>query len=107
MANTDVISLRREYNALVLIADGIVDMIYQHSACNVLTFARMAQEARDAAHKIASMIERLLIGSPTYSPISMPMRENTVVVAISPPKRESTLKRIFGAVKDAILALVA
>jgi len=52
------------------------------------------------------MIERLLIGSPTYVAVAIPVQEAAVVAAVS-PKRDSALKRLFGAVKDAILALVA
>lgn len=100
MMNTDAISLRREYNALVLVADGLMGMIYDHSACNVLTFARMAQEARDAAHKIASMIERLLIGSPASAPTPSYKEESCI-------KRESAFKRAFTRLKEAILAFVA
>jgi hypothetical protein len=100
MQNADVISLRREYNALILVADGLIDMIHRHAACNVQTFSRMAQEARSAAHKIASMIERLLIGTPVSTPAPAPRREPA-------PKRESAIKRVFDRLKEVILAMVA
>lgn len=106
MQNANVISLRREYNALILVADGLMDMIHGHDACNVLTFARMAQEARAAAHNIASMIERLLIGSPANSPAPTVRLEHAITREPT-PKRESAFKRALGLIKEAILALVA
>ena len=61
MQNSDVVTLRHEYDVLIRIADGLVDMIRQKAACNIATFLRMAEEARAAAHKIASAIEKLVL----------------------------------------------
>ena len=61
MQNVEVIRLRDEYSALLRVAEGLVDMIHGREACNVLSFARMAEQARQAARSIASMIERLLV----------------------------------------------
>lgn len=63
MKNLTIAALRREYNALLLIADGLIDMIYSHDACNVLTFSRMSSEARAAARHLASEVERLVLES--------------------------------------------
>lgn len=60
MRNSIIVALRREYDALLLVADGLLDMIYSHDACNVLTLSRMASEARAAARHLASEIERLI-----------------------------------------------
>ena len=62
MQNADVFRMHREYDALILVAGGLIEMIHAGVACNVLSFARMAEQARDAARKLASLIERLLIG---------------------------------------------
>ena len=61
MQNAEVIRLRDEYSALLRVAEGLIDMIHGREACNVLSFARMAEQARQAARSIASMIERLLV----------------------------------------------
>ena len=61
MQNADLIRMHLEYDALILAATGLIEMIHAGSACNVLSFARMAEQARDAARKLASLIERLLI----------------------------------------------
>ena len=58
MQNSQAVSMRREYDALVLVAEGLISML--RDACNPLTLARMAEEARSAARKLASMIERML-----------------------------------------------
>lgn len=60
----DVSWIREEYNALIRVAEGLLDMIRRGQACNVLTFARMAEEARAAARRIASAIERMLTEKP-------------------------------------------
>jgi hypothetical protein len=60
MVNCEVAALRADYSALVKIADGLIDMIRHHEACNAVTFARMAEQARAAARKIASAIERIM-----------------------------------------------
>lgn len=62
MKNSLIVALRREYDSLLLVAEGLLDMIYSHDACNVLTFSRMAAEAREAARHMASEIERLIVG---------------------------------------------
>lgn len=97
MNNADVISLRREYHTLILVSEGLVDAINEHGACNVSTIARMAQEARTVAHKIASMIERLLTD----------IHESATPKSESAPKRESLIRQVFTRLKEAIVALVA
>ena len=62
MKNSVIVALRREYDSLLLVEEGLLDMIYSHDACNVLTFSRMAAEAREAARRMASEIERLIVG---------------------------------------------
>jgi hypothetical protein len=56
-----ILRMRDEYAALVRVADGLMDMLRGNCPCNMLTFARMAEQARQAARSIASMIERLLV----------------------------------------------
>ena len=63
MKNSLIVALRREYDSLLLVAEGLLDMIYSHDACNVLTLSRMASEARAAARHLASEIERLIFES--------------------------------------------
>jgi hypothetical protein len=60
MKNSVIVALRKEYDTLLRIADGLLDMIYSNDACNVLTFSRMAADARNAARHLASEIERLI-----------------------------------------------
>jgi hypothetical protein len=60
MENNQMGSLRHEYKALILVANGLLAIVQNHQACNILTMARMAQQARDAARKLASFIERLI-----------------------------------------------
>lgn len=67
MINANLISLRREYSALVLIADGLLTISRFGMACNLDTMASMAAEARDAARKLAAMIERMMHGLSTPS----------------------------------------
>ena len=43
MQNAGIIWLRDEYGALLRVAEGLIDMIHGREACNVLTFARMAE----------------------------------------------------------------
>ena len=62
MMNGNVVALRREYSALVLIADGLLTISRFGMACNLDTMASMAAEARDAARKLAAMIERMMHG---------------------------------------------
>lgn len=62
MHTANVVALRREYGELILMANGLLEAIRSHAACNVPTFSRMASEARAAAHRIASEIERLIVG---------------------------------------------
>lgn len=58
--NPNVAALRAEYAALVLVADGLLSMVRAGAACNTLTMARMADDARAAARKVAAAIERLI-----------------------------------------------
>lgn len=55
--------MRSEYDTLINVAEGLLAMIYAREACNVITFAQMAEEARSAARHLASEIERLVIES--------------------------------------------
>lgn len=54
----DVSELRRDYDALLLVADGLIELL--NFAANPLTIAEMARAARTAARKLASKIERML-----------------------------------------------
>ena len=54
----DVSWMREEYNALIRVADGLLDMIRRGQACNVLTFARMAEEARAATDAMRAIQDR-------------------------------------------------
>ena len=62
MMNANLIDLRREYSALMLIADGLLAIARFRMACNLDTMAAMADEARDAARKLAAVIERMMFG---------------------------------------------
>lgn len=62
MFRQDALHMRHEYAALVLVADGLQAMVRSGDGCNVLTLARMAEDARHAARVIASAIERLTHG---------------------------------------------
>jgi hypothetical protein len=61
MQNIEVAAMRAEYSALVKIAEGLIEMIRRQETCNIVTFARMAEQARAAARKIASAIERIIL----------------------------------------------
>lgn len=63
MMNPAVVALRLEYAALVAVADGFISVIRAGAACNLLTMARLAEEARSAARSVASQIERLSRGA--------------------------------------------
>ena len=63
MMNAKAIALRREYLALIAVADGLMAMVRRHLACNARALVRMAAEARSAAQTLCSMIERLINGS--------------------------------------------
>lgn len=65
--NGQVLAMRVEYAALIAVADGLFEVIRNGAACNLLTMARLAHEARDAARKIASEIERLIQRVPLFS----------------------------------------
>lgn len=58
MQNANVIALRHEYQALTLVVQGLLDILFSHDSCNPLTIARMADEAKSAARRIASALER-------------------------------------------------
>ena len=88
MQIADVSWMREEYNALIRVADGLLDMIRRGQACNVLTFARMAEEARAAAWRIASAIERMLTEKP------------------EPQRRRGLIGRIADALKAVVSALI-
>lgn len=62
MLNHNVVALRMEYNALRTVADGLYAMLRAGAACNLLTIARMADEARNAARRLANEIEQLCRG---------------------------------------------
>lgn len=59
MRNAEAAALREEYDALVRVANGLLAAILAGAVCNTLTMARMAEEARSAARKVASAIEQL------------------------------------------------
>ena len=63
MMNPAVAALRADYDALVKSADGFLSVIRAGAACNLLTMARLAEEARSAARAVASQIERLTRGA--------------------------------------------
>lgn len=90
--NAEVSSLRKEYAALVRVAEGLVEMIRRQQACNTLTIAHMADQARAAARRIASMIERLIIEERPA-----PVKE----------RKASVFCRVVAAVKAVVAALVA
>lgn len=58
MQNASVVSLRHEYQALTLVVQGLLDILFSHDSCNPITIARMADEAKSAARRIASALER-------------------------------------------------
>ena len=92
MMKAEIISLRKEYAALVRVAEGLIEMIRRQQACNTLTIAHMADQARAAARRIASMIERLIVEERPA-----PVKE----------RKASVFCRVVAAVKAAIAALVA
>ena len=61
MKTAEIGNLRENYAALLRVADGLLSMIRNGEVCNVLTFARMAEQARAAARAVASAIERLVV----------------------------------------------
>lgn len=63
MMNPAVAALRADYEMLVKAADGFLSVIRAGAACNLLTMARLAEEARSAARSVASQIERLSRGA--------------------------------------------
>lgn len=65
--SADVVRMRGDYAALLRVVDGLPEMIHRGQACNIITFSRMAEEARSAARHLASEIERLLFGVPQES----------------------------------------
>lgn len=58
--NAEMIAMRREYAALILVADGLLAIVRASAACNIQTMARIAAEARAAARELASLIERMI-----------------------------------------------
>ena len=66
MMNHNIAALRSEYQTLKLMLEGLVEIVSRRNACNLETMSRMAHEAKVAAQKIASEIERILFeGNPT------------------------------------------
>ena len=55
-----MIAMRREYTALIMVADGLLAIVRSGAACNIHTMARIAAEARAAARDLASLIERMI-----------------------------------------------
>ena len=92
MQNAETIRLRDEYSALLRVAEGLIEMIRRQQACNTLTIAHMADQARAAARRIASMIERLIIEERPA-----PVKE----------RKASVFCRVVAAVKAVVAALVA
>lgn len=91
MKNEMILRMRDEYAALVRVADGLMDMLRGNCPCNMLTFARMAEQARRAARKLAAAIERLLI------------EERPAQVK----RKASVFCRVVTAIKAAVAALVS
>lgn len=91
MQNIEVAAMRAEYSALVKIAEGLIEMIRRQETCNIVTFARMAEQARAAARKVASAIERIL------TPVSTDRQE--------PPRRGSSVITFFRNVASKICSL--
>ena len=91
MQNIQVEAMRVEYSALVKIAEGLIEMIRRQETCNIVTFARMAEQARAAARKIASAIERIL------TPVSADHQK--------PPRRGSSVATFFRNVASKICSL--
>ena len=79
MQNIQVEAMRVEYSALVKIAEGLIEMIRRQEACNIVTFARMAEQARAAARKIASAIERMILEA-NVSNDRAPSRKDSSVI---------------------------
>ena len=79
MQNIYVEAMRAEYSALVKIAEGLIEMIRRQETCNIVTFARMAEQARAAARKIASAIERMILEA-NVSNNRAPSRKDSSVI---------------------------
>ena len=63
MMNHNIAALRSEYRTLKLMLDGLVEIVSRRNACNLETMSRMANDARAAARRMASEIERLVFES--------------------------------------------
>ena len=92
MQNIHVEAMRAEYSALVKIAEGLIEMIRRQETCNIVTFARMAEQARAAARKIASAIERIIL-------------EVTVSIDRAPSRKDSSVITFFRNVASKICSL--
>ena len=92
MQNIHVEAMRAEYSALVKIAEGLIEMIRRQETCNIVTFARMAEQARAAARKIASAIERIIL-------------EVTVSIDRAPSRKGSSVITFFRNVASKICSL--
>ena len=79
METPQVEAMRVEYSALVKIAEGLIEMIRRQETCNIVTFARMAEQARAAARKIASAIERMILEA-NVSNDRAPSRKDSSVI---------------------------
>ena len=95
MQNAEITNFREEYAALLRIADGLLDMMCCGDACNPLTFARMVEQARNAARAIATTIERLVI---ELQPAPAKHRNGLLDCL------RSAVSRIVGAICEAISA---
>ena len=78
MMNHNIAALRSEYRTLKLMLEGLVEIVSRRNACNLKTMSRMAHEAKVAAQKIASEIERILyMDNPTTC--GMDVRSSTLL----------------------------
>lgn len=95
MKSAEITTLREKYAALLRIADGLLDMLRSGDACNIITFARMAEAARSAARAIASAIERIVID---VQPAPAKSRHGLMDVL------RGAVSRIVGAIAGALAA---
>jgi hypothetical protein len=58
--NADMKAMRREYTALIMVANGLLAIVRASAASNINTMARVAAEARAAARELASLFERMI-----------------------------------------------
>lgn len=60
MKNAAAVALRADYKTLTLVVEGLMDIIFNQRACNILTMARLAEEAKSSARRLASELERII-----------------------------------------------